>query len=504
MEVELKMLVKAGDVVALRKHPLLKKYALAAPREQVMHDIYFDTPDLQLRTAGAGLRVRRVGDDWVQTMKAGGSVAGGLHSRHEWETPVAGPVPELALLRALVDRKSDLGKLLRAPECEQQLLPIFSTQVTRSIWDLRMADGDEIECVLDLGFLERDGQRITVSEIELELKAGDLLHLFDVALALQQDVSLQISNLSKADRGYALYMPQPVAPVTARPLRLHRQMTIVQAFQAIAANCLAQVQGNEAGVVHRLDTESLHQMRVGLRRLRCALDLFRGLQPLPQALQTDLDWLMDQLGAARDWDALVSTTLPAVAVVAARSEVRLAALGLAALVHSREKHAAAAAAVAAPRTTRLMLGLARWLLTIDTQPNQQMKRLPGFTHTMLEQHQRRLRQRGKQLEDGSAQARHRLRIAVKKMRYAIEFFVSLYPAKKMRRYAEGLAMLQDQLGASNDAAVADRLLKQLQEGAPELAGSAGFVRGFLSASASVDDRLMREQCRQFGAKKIPG
>ena len=503
MEVELKLLVNKRDVSALRTHPLLKRFALAAPREQRMHDVYFDTPDLQLRAAGAGLRVRLVGDDWVQTLKAGGSVAGGLHSRQEWETPVSGPKPELALLRALVDRKSDWGKLLRSPGCEQSLLPIFSTQVTRSLWDLRLADGDEIECVLDLGYLERDGQRVEISEIELELKAGDPLHLFDVALLLQEDVTLQISNLSKADRGYALYRPQPVAPVTAQPLQLHRQMTIVQAFQAIAANCLAQVQGNEAGVVHRLDTESLHQMRVGLRRLRCAFDLFRGLQALPQALQADLDWLMEQLGAARDWDALVGTTLPAVAT-AARGEVRLTALGLAALVYSREKHAAAGAAVAAPRTTRLMLGLGRWLLVVGAQPDQQMKRLPGYSRSVLEHQQRRLRQRGKQLEDGSVQARHRLRIAVKKMRYAIEFFESLYPAKKMRRYADGLAMLQDQLGASNDAAVADRLLRQLQDGSLELAGSAGFVRGFLSAGLAVDDRLMREQCRRFGTKKIPG
>lgn len=503
MEVELKLLVNARDVAVLRTHPLLKKYAVAAPREQLMHDVYFDTPDLEWRTAGAGLRVRRVGDEWIQTLKAGGSVAAGLHSRHEWETPVAGPVPELALLRALVDRKSDWGKLLRAPGCEVRLTQIFSTQVTRTIWDLRLDDGDGIECVLDLGFLERDGQRVPVSEIELELKSGDPLHLFDVALALQQDVALQICNLSKADRGYALYVPQTVAPVTAQPLQLHRQMTIVQAFQAIAGNCLAQIQGNEAGVVHRLDAESLHQMRVGLRRLRCALALFRGLHPLPAALQADLDWLVDQLGAARDWDVLVGTTLPAV-VAAARGEVRLAAVGLAALVHSRDSHAAAAAAVASSRTTRLMLELARWLLVVGAQPDHLMKRLPGYTRGLLEHHQHRLRQRGKQLQDGSAQARHRLRIAVKKMRYAIEFFSSLYPAKKMRRYAEGLAMLQDQLGASNDAAVADRLLRQLQDGPRELACSAGFVRGFLNAGLAGDDRLMREQCRRFGGKKIPG
>ena len=49
MEVELKLLVSPQDAEALRQHPLLKKYATSKPHEQKMSDIYFDTPELDIR-----------------------------------------------------------------------------------------------------------------------------------------------------------------------------------------------------------------------------------------------------------------------------------------------------------------------------------------------------------------------------------------------------------------------------------------------------------------------
>ena len=113
MEVELKLLLEPQHVARLRAHPLLAQYAAEAPVLLSMHDVYVDTPDLQLCRHQAGLRVRQVGDGWVQTLKAGGSVRGGLHSRHEWESEVAGPVPELDALDALIKRKQPVRALLR-------------------------------------------------------------------------------------------------------------------------------------------------------------------------------------------------------------------------------------------------------------------------------------------------------------------------------------------------------------------------------------------------------
>ena len=81
METELKLLVSPSDAEALRQHPLLKKYASDPPHEQTLSGIYFDTPNYDLRRADAGLRVRQVGKDWVQTLKVGGQAVGGLHRR---------------------------------------------------------------------------------------------------------------------------------------------------------------------------------------------------------------------------------------------------------------------------------------------------------------------------------------------------------------------------------------------------------------------------------------
>ena len=46
------------------------------------------------------------------------------------------------------------------------------------------------------------------SRIELELKQGDPLALFDFASALLRDIPLRIGVQSKAQRGYTLYHEQ--------------------------------------------------------------------------------------------------------------------------------------------------------------------------------------------------------------------------------------------------------------------------------------------------------
>lgn len=514
MEIELKLLVNAQDATALRQHPLLKQYATSKPHQLKMSDTYFDTPDLHIRRCDAGLRVRQVGNGWVQTMKGGGSVAGGLHSRHEWESPVAGPAPDLAVLRELVDCNTQWNKLLRSPMVEDHLLPIFSTQVNRMVWQLRLPQGGEVECVLDLGHLECDGRKAPISEIELELKSGDAAQLFDFALALLQDIPLQIGNLSKADRGYALFAPQPPTAVKATPLKLSKRMTVEHVFQAIAINCLAQIQANVAGVAQQLaveNPESLHQMRVGLRRLRSALGLFKDLLQLPEDVQQELDWLAAQLGAARDWDVLATATLPAVAN-AATDDTLLAEVQLAAQEKADEKHAAAAAAVSSPRYARLILGFTRWLQACgwrDAMSTQEQNyltaRVTKFARNMLAYDQRRLLQRGRKLRGAGASpsARHRVRIAAKKTRYATEFFQSLYSARRLRPYLAALSTLQDELGWLNDAAVADRLLKELQHGQHRLSASAGFIRGYLVARVKNDDRKIRKLWKKFAPMKLP-
>jgi inorganic triphosphatase YgiF len=501
MEIELKLLLDAHDVPALRGHPLLAACASAAPSTQKLQATYFDTEDFAIRASSASLRVRRIDGHWVQTFKGGDVVSSGLHSRDEWESTVTSAQPDLAALRQLVDRKSPWGKLLQAPQLNEGLRPVFTTRIARTKWNLQLPEGDEVECVLDQGHLEHDGNTVPISEIELELKSGDPVHLFDFALALQHDIPLQVGNRSKSERGYAMLDPlAAAAAVPAAGLDLSRPMGVMQAFHAIVGNCLTQIQSNAAGVVALQDVESLHQMRVGLRRLNSALGLFNSLRPLPDGIQQELDWLGTQLGPGRDWDVLVESTLPD--VISAVPDAALGEVAAAAQNEARLKHRDAAAAVDSQRYHRLLLQLARWLQDSDMEPARgQPQQLHAFARRVLKKNQRRLARRGNQVSGNDVRASHRLRIAVKKMRYAVEFFESLYPPRRLRQYRGRLTDLQDQLGWYNDVAVADKLLEQLQQRRPVLAGSIGFARGYLHARSRDQHKNIRKRARKLADTK---
>lgn len=505
MEIELKLSLAAADIDKLRSHPLL---ATAVPHTLSMSDTYFDTPAQHLRRHRAGLRVRRTGDSWTQTMKAGGSVEGGLHRRHEWETAIAGPMPDLSALSQEIGPHGPWSKLLRNRAVTDSLEPLFTTTIERQLWNVRLPQGDLVECALDLGHV-RSGERQTgICELELELKAGEAAHLFDFALALQHDIPFRIGTLNKAERGYALYMARSPGAVKASALTLNKRMRIEQAFQNVAANCMMHMQANEAGVTESGDIESLHQMRVGLRRLRAALRLFAPVITLPEPLQQDLDWLAGQLGPARDWDVFTGSTLPGLAS-ALPDDLSIGPLLQAAQAQSERHHATAAEVVGSARYTRLVLLFTRWMLAMgwrEQMAPEDGDRLAapigGYARRMLLKDQHRLLQRGRHLDGASAAERHRVRIAAKRARYTSEFFASLLPPRRLPRYVRALTALQDILGTLNDARVADRLLADIGAEQAQQESAATYLRGYLAARGAASERPLRKAWRRFKRSKL--
>jgi inorganic triphosphatase YgiF len=176
-----------------------------AGREVPLDNVYFDTPSLALTQAKIALRLRKTPTGWLQTLKAAGTAEGGLHSRHEWETPVAGEALDFDTLAAACDDGKALDALRRAMP---QLSAIFRTRFTRQLWQFSI-DGARIEAAIDLGEVttEVDGakRRAPISEIELELLEGNESALHALAADLSSKVpGLAPENVNKAQRGYQL------------------------------------------------------------------------------------------------------------------------------------------------------------------------------------------------------------------------------------------------------------------------------------------------------------
>ncbi|MEJ7806515.1 MAG: CHAD domain-containing protein [Telluria sp.] len=307
----------------------------------------------------------------------------------------------------------------------------------------------------------------------------------------------------------AVKFPTTPEAIKAAPLKLGKRIRVEQAFVAIARNCLDQILANEAGVARFHDVESVHQMRVGLRRLHAALAMFDEVLRAPADVTTEHAWLMDQLGQARDWDVLLADTLHHVEQALPENPA-LAQVKNAAREKGEAAHARAADAVASPRFKQLTERLAHWLELrgwrdgLSSQGKMRLKmRATDFADNMLAHEQQRLLKRGRKLKDATPKDRHRVRIATKRARYATEFFASLYPGKRVRPYVAALTALQGELGALNDGDVATRLLGELCEGNDAVREGAALASGYLAACEQQGGLSVRRLWKKLTPFKPP-
>ncbi|TWI43777.1 inorganic triphosphatase YgiF [Pseudoduganella flava] len=489
METELKLQVPPTDIERMRQHPVLAEHAVGAPTEHRRTDTYYDTPEHALWKHGLTLRVREQDGTFIQTVKTADGPSPGLHRRGEWECELPDATPQPALLARQI-KPARVAAPLTSDDIATRLQPVFRNTTQRTTWDIRLPDGEQVECALDAGDIASGERHTPIAELELELKSGSPAQLFDLALALHHDVPLRMANDSKAARGYALSEPATPQAIKAARVRLKKSMSLEDAFQCIGLNCLRQMEANVTGVLAR-DVESLHQMRVGLRRLRALLDMFEELTVPPADIADGLEWLAGELGATRDWDVLAASTLDRI------DGNDTAALRDAARAKAARLHKHMLDTLHVPRFTELMLRLNAWLQgrqwRADGIPQRALTASAADgAQPLLRKAEKRLAQRIGKLDPDDAPARHRVRIAAKKARYAAEFFRDLLPKQSVKRYVANLSALQDQLGLMNDVAVAERLLPELQHGNGELARQAAYARGYLRAGTGADVRALKK------------
>ncbi len=506
METELKLHIDPGDVLILRRHLARMKCAQPAP-SQLLTSIYFDTPDLLLNRHGYALRVRKAKQHWTQTLKRSRKETAGLYERDEWESPVKEPSPELRTLAGLMEPEKKLNSFLTAIDRAGQLAPIFHMKVRRKVWHILTEQGDEIELALDQGLIEAGTTKCIVHELELELKAGNPAVLFDTALALQLEIGLRVSNQSKAGIGYGLYAPQSLPAIKNKPIHIDPTVGPREAIRIIVGNCLEQIRSNEVGVMQETEPEYVHQMRVGLRRLRLALDMFKEIAPHSNALKKDLEWIATVLGRTRNWEVLAFETLATVRQ-AFTDESEWNALDMAARNAAARQRRRAARVVGSVRYARLLLRLGQWLESEPAGPVAQdipdadsghasWISIRRFSSRILNRYRRKLQRRGDALDGRNSLVLHQIRIAAKKLRYATEFLCSAHAPRKVRSRTGPLSELLSTLGTFNDISCADGLLCELAKLEPQVASGASFARGYLAFNAEMSERKVKWVWRRF-------
>ncbi|MFI4936665.1 MAG: CHAD domain-containing protein [Caulobacterales bacterium] len=455
-EIELKFVLPAGRAEAL----LAELPLLSATPPRSLSAVYFDTPKRALRRAGLSLRVRAQDGGFVQTLKNGGD---GTLARGEWETPLTSGEPALASLA-----KTPGGAVLRR---HSHVQPQFTVEVRRR--SASVAEGEsEIELSFDEGEAAGGGKQAPFAELELELKSGPTSGLFALARKLASAGDLTLSFTTKAERGFSLVAPPRARAKKFVVPRLSPKMSAGEAFRVVAYACLRQIAGNAERLRERAAPEVVHQLRVGLRRLRSLLTTFGPVVDdarLP-ALKAELAWLTIELDAARNLDVLLQGDYRA-ALREKENADGLKGLGARLRGARRIAYARAAAAVESERFRRLLLDVLTWIeigaWTAEAAKGAEAREQPvlRFARKALSRRRRRIVRTGADLAALEPPARHRLRIAAKKMRYAADVFAGLFGRRpRARRFIDALKAVQDRLGELNDIVVGEALAHEVAAG----------------------------------------
>ena len=470
-EIELKLHFPPGS-----RNLLEASAILAASESRLCQQIttYYDTPDCALSRAGLSLRVRQSGETRIQTVKSlvyGQSLAA---IRKEFAWPIDQDWPE-------VDRLAEFTELATIAQLiRNRLEPVFVTDVHRTTRLLHLADDTDVEVAIDVGQIAAGTACSLVSELELELKRGNIRQMYRLAADLQQIAPMWISAESKSERGWHLRTGQTEGARRAQITNLGRRVLAADGLREIIDLKLGHLVAN-IGPTLSGNPEGVHQIRIALRGSRAVLSLFAGHLDATAVARFDdaLKHFGLVFGEARDWDVFCLQTLPA-----AMSDLpaeRIWDLHPAAEVERQAAHATVRAALLGPEFTALLLSMAIWLDAGSAQPNglvgERMDgRLDRLAPSLLNRVARKTKKCSQQAGRLSEENLHRLRKALKKLFYDVEDLSGLFGYRVAKKYLHRCGALGALLGVSTDAVATQLLaLNLVTESRQDLAQPAGAL-----------------------------
>lgn len=489
-ELELKLQVRPE-----RRAALLQALKRGRVRTERLKAAYFDTVDADLAKNGLALRLRREGGQWLQTAKgATGSALARLEHNASVPLPAAGEAPVVDLAR---HDGTPVGAALRevlgdGAGAARSLRLRFQTDVERTSRTVRSA-GALVELAYDRGSVEANGRSLAIDEFELELKSGPPAALVALAGQWMSAHGLWLSTASKAERGGWLAAgeggPKPRKAKSSKGGASSEAG--VGGFVAVTTQqCLAQVLANASAVAdgHAGD-EFVHQLRVGVRRLRTALrelgDLVEGVDATWERTLRDT---FHRLGDVRDRTVVMPGVI---AELDAAGAPAMAAPDVLPSVHRPET------VVRDPAFQKVLLALIAFSHAQsngdpraggDARPTL-VGRLDALLH--------RLSRDARRFAELDVDRQHRVRKRLKRMRYLSEFAAHVYGRKAVTRYLARWRDAQDELGAYNDCRVAAQLFRDAVDRDPR----AWFAVGWLDAQQEpLVQRCARALRKAVGAK----
>lgn len=494
-EFELKLVGAPADIAALAASALITRNARGLAETVRLVSTYVDTADGALAAAGFSLRLREGAGGRLQTLKR--DKGGGPVSRREEEIALG---PDDAFPQPVVDDKAAgiiaAGRLLPAAR-------VIADRTTVLI----EKDRTRIEAAFDRGRLEALGETGAaragpLAEAEFELVAGAAGDLFDLVAKILEEGGgrLRLGGLSKVDQARRLAAAD-IAPETAVKLKTRDDAgdALAAALRAGAARIVELI----PAIADLRLAEGVHQMRIALRRFRSLEATFRkGLKGkrLRRLARRARDFA-NALGPARDWDVFLAETLPPLEDMTDEEGAGLAILKARAETLRAEAWDDAARLVVSPAFNLFALDLMRagHLEEWRKAAGEPLRRPASeFAAAALDRRLADARAAARRLDDPDPAARHALRIALKKLRYNAQSFRTLFPGPSRKDYMERLARLQEDLGAVNDAATAQRLANEAAIGQGRRAARAsGFVAGFHAAAGAARAKQVGEDWRAF-------
>ena len=301
--------------------------------------------------------------------------------------------------------------------------------------------------------------------------------------------------------------PRPPAWRKAAPLVLRKSADVQTVTAAVFAGCWQHWRANEAPALDGRDPEGVHQLRVGLRRAKSAATLFKSALTPERFnwITGEASWALSTVADARDWDVFIAELLQPVRL-ALPDDTALATLETAAGVARAAGYETARRGLKSDRYAQFCADFEAFLAagSLAKPPRGGKRALRPMAAELLAARHRRAMKRGANLATLSRPQRHRVRIALKKLRYAVEFFGSLYPTARTARYKRTLKRMQDDLGHLNDIAVAERLLASLPAPPRDrkaLYTASGLVRGWYARSLVQVEPAILEDWRRLRETK---